>query len=185
MCPGHNRQGNPCGNTAGKGTDHVGWGLCRSHGGSSPGGIQQAIRLEAEVKALKLGDELPVDPGEALLWTVRVASGSLAIIRDKLAELQQDQSPTPAQIIPLAKLLSTQAEQLARISKVASEAGVEERRLQLDALRLDKLAEAIQAAVSDAELHPDARARLDAALHHRLGELSDDDLRPRPKELRA
>lgn len=35
-CTGHNRQGQRCGNEAGKGTDHFGEGKCKNHGGASP-----------------------------------------------------------------------------------------------------------------------------------------------------
>jgi hypothetical protein len=185
MCGGHNRAGEPCGKTAGFGTSHPGFGNCKHHGGASPSGNAHAARLEAETRALKVGDEVPVDPGEALLWAVRVSSGALEVVRQKLAELQEGQSPTAAQILALVKVLGTETDRVTRIAKVASEAGVEERRLQLDSLRLDKLAEAIQAAISDAALDPESRDRLNTALRTRLAELSDEDLRPRPKELRS
>lgn len=35
-CAGHNRDGDPCTNRAGKGTDHLGQGKCKSHGGATP-----------------------------------------------------------------------------------------------------------------------------------------------------
>jgi hypothetical protein len=36
-CPGTNRQGERCGHPAGWGTDHVGEGYCKHHGGASDG----------------------------------------------------------------------------------------------------------------------------------------------------
>jgi len=38
ICGAENRHGEPCGMTAGWGTDHVGEGRCRFHGGASPRG---------------------------------------------------------------------------------------------------------------------------------------------------
>lgn len=35
-CGALNRQGKPCGNAAGKGTDHKGEGRCKNHGGAAP-----------------------------------------------------------------------------------------------------------------------------------------------------
>ena len=46
-CPATSKQTKgPCGQAAGHGTDHVGFGLCKWHGGLSPGGKVQAERLE-------------------------------------------------------------------------------------------------------------------------------------------
>jgi hypothetical protein len=178
LCGGTNRQGEPCGNVAGFGTSHVGWGNCRHHGGSTRTGVAHAARLQAEAEALKLGDEVPRDPADALLWTVKVASGAVEVIRRKLGEIEAERSPEPGQVLALARLLSTEAERLSRISAAASSAGVEEARLRLDALRLDRLADAIGRAVADARLDADSAERLNAALRVRLGELTDDDLRP-------
>jgi hypothetical protein len=36
LCDGHNRQGKTCGHVAGFGTDHVGFGKCKFHGGATP-----------------------------------------------------------------------------------------------------------------------------------------------------
>ena len=59
-CPAKSKQtGGPCGQAAGHGTDHVGFGLCKFHGGSSPGGRKQAEGLEAAWRQ-RLADE--IDP---------------------------------------------------------------------------------------------------------------------------
>lgn len=41
-CNAHGRSGDQCGNAKGKGTIHLGYGLCRFHGGVSESGIKHA-----------------------------------------------------------------------------------------------------------------------------------------------
>lgn len=48
MCKGKRRDGAPCGNAAGKGTDHVGSGNCKYHCGSTETGRKAALTERAE-----------------------------------------------------------------------------------------------------------------------------------------
>lgn len=48
MCRGRRRDGAPCGNTAGKGTDHVGSGNCKYHCGSTETGRKAALAERVE-----------------------------------------------------------------------------------------------------------------------------------------
>ena len=58
----------PCTREHGWGTDHPGYGLCKLHGGASPGGRKQAATLQARsvVEALQLDTPPGVTPIEAL-----------------------------------------------------------------------------------------------------------------------
>lgn len=47
-CPGTSRTGKPCGHPAGYGTDHVGFGLCKMHLGSTANGRKNGQRLRAQ-----------------------------------------------------------------------------------------------------------------------------------------
>lgn len=182
MCEGTNRGGEPCGNTAGFRTKHPGWGNCTFHGGSSPGGEKHAVRLQAQAEAGRLGAEVPIDPGDALALAVRLVGGEVEWLRRELRKAEEDADADPR---ILAGTFSAAVERLARISKLAADAGIDERRLELDALVIDRLGGAVSAAIDDAHLDEDSRARLGEALRRRFGELSDDDLRPRPAELTA
>jgi len=182
-CRGTNRQGAPCGNPAGFSTSHPGWGNCKWHGGSTPAGITHAAKLQAKAEAARLGAEVPLDPAEALGLAVRLVGGEVNFLRTKLGEAEE--ADDDAALRALAPAFAAAVERLARIGKLASDAGIDERRLELDALVLDRLGAAVTAAIEDAALDGDSRARLDAALWQRLGELSDEDLRPRPRELAA
>ena len=176
--------GKPCGHVAGFGTDHLHFGLCRFHGGLSPGGRTQAAKLQARAESARLGAEVDLDPADALALAVRLVGGEVAFLRSKLREAEESDD-SEAALRSLSSAFASAVERLARVGKLGAEANVDERRLQLDALVIDRLGAAVQAAITDAALDPDARVRLDAALRHRLGELSDEDLRPKPKALPA
>jgi hypothetical protein len=182
MCEGTNRGGKPCGNTAGFRTRHPGFGNCTFHGGSTPSGESHAARLQAQAEAGRLGAEVPIDPGDALALAVRLVGGEVEWLRRELRKAEEDADADPR---VLAGTFSAAVERLARVSKLAADAGIDERRLELDSLVIDRLGAAVTAAITDAALDEDSRARLDAALRTRLGELRDDDLRPRPVELTA
>jgi len=55
------QRGKVCNHTAGWGTDHVGWGSCKLHGGSTRAGRAAALRqageamMRADVGALQIG----------------------------------------------------------------------------------------------------------------------------------
>jgi hypothetical protein len=172
--------GHPCRLPAGAGTGSR-YGRCRFHGGATSAGQKNAAMLEAKAQAARLGTEVSLDPADALALTVRLATGEVEWLRGRIAQVEADDPA--ANLDALAGALASANERLARISKLASDANVDERRLQLDALVVDRLGAAVTAAIEDARLDEDARARLGTALHHRLGELTDDDLRPRPKAL--
>jgi hypothetical protein len=182
LCGAKNHQGTgTCRNRAGFRTDHFGIGHCYLHGGSTKSHRIAAVKAEAAATVARLGMEVSLDPADALAFSVRLASGDVEWLRARIADVER--TAPKANLDVLAAALASANERLARISKLASDAHVEERRLQLDALVVDRLGAAVTAAIDDAHLDEDAKARLDAALRLRLSELTDDDLRPRPKGL--
>lgn len=82
MCQGTNRDGRPCGNAAGKGTDHLGTGNCRSHCGSTPNGRTGAVREQARAEVMRLGFEPVADP----LAQLASVAGELVAVKDRLRE---------------------------------------------------------------------------------------------------
>lgn len=87
-CGGTNRQGEPCGNTAGKGTDHPGTGNCKHHGGSTPAGRKHAQEQAARKAVETYGLPRDISPTDALLEEVRYSAGHVAWLREKVAELE-------------------------------------------------------------------------------------------------
>lgn len=179
LCGAKARGGAPCRKLAGFGTDHVGFGACKYHAGSTRTGRTAAYKEQARAEAARLGGEVPLNPDEALTWAVAVAAGSVAFFQRKLREVEDAAEKIDgAGAIALTRALSAEAEKLARVAKVAADAGIEERRLALDSLVLDKIGGAVTRAIADAGLASADRKRLNDALRVRLTELADDDLRP-------
>ena len=87
-CGGTNRQGEPCGNSAGKGTDHYGSGNCKSHCGSTATGRAAALNERAE-RLLYKHDAAPVtNPLEALQALAGRALALEEVIGEKVNELR-------------------------------------------------------------------------------------------------
>lgn len=70
ICGATKRQGDksPCRRPAGAGTDHPGFGSCKLHAGSTPGGVKHAER-ERALWEQKLIEQ--IDPSLALLMGLR------------------------------------------------------------------------------------------------------------------
>lgn len=89
-CGANRRSGGTCRKRAGFGTDHVGFGSCNNHAGSTTAGKIRAGRLEAKAMAASVAEELDLDPYDALLWCVRLAAGELAFFTAKAAGIDND-----------------------------------------------------------------------------------------------
>lgn len=74
-CRGTNRQGRPCGNPAGKGTDHYGTGNCASHGGATRTGRAAALNEQAARELARLDVPPVTDP---LTELARLAAQAVA-----------------------------------------------------------------------------------------------------------
>jgi hypothetical protein len=88
-CGAKTRSGTPCQQEAGWGTDHVGAGLCKLHGGSSPGGKLAAAREESVTTAmLLLGAEPTIHPHEAIMACLQSAWDQWRFCETQIAKLQ-------------------------------------------------------------------------------------------------
>lgn len=179
-CNARTRSGTPCRNRAGYKTSHPGLGRCAFHGGSSPGGIVQAARLEAT----RLGAELEMEPQEALLLSVRRAAMYERYCAERVSELETGDlvvtheqrvtsedgttvtTSTDAKLNIWIREHSKALDQLTRIAKVAIDAGVEERRVRLAEQLVGDLANAIDSLLSELGVrdHPQAPAAVKRAL---------------------
>lgn len=88
-CGGKTRSGGSCGRPAGWGTEHVGIGRCKLHGGSTPNHnkaaqVEQARRDVELFKARK-----DVHPAEALLELVQWTAGEVDYWRQRVRELDE------------------------------------------------------------------------------------------------
>lgn len=162
LCPGYTQKYTTlppvhCARAAGAGTDHEGIGLCSTHKGAQGAGrIQGAIEL-----AIRFADEMNVTPWEALLSQVRLLANQVAWLRVRVG-LAEDEHGVDG-IKPggpgweWVALLEARGDRLAKVSKMAIDAGVAERLVhQLD-LEADKMVAAASALADHLGLEGTAR----------------------------
>lgn len=103
-CGAKTRNGGQCTQAAGWGTDHVGYGKCKLHGGSHRNGRKAAAREEATEQmneALQaardhgivvMGKAQSVDPHEALLECIAIAAGEVRYATGMIAGLDPSEA---------------------------------------------------------------------------------------------
>lgn len=91
-CNARTRQGTPCQNEAGKGTQHLGEGRCSRHGGASPqaelAGVVQLAKREAAV----MGRPIDVDPHDAIIECIRIAAGEVQYASEQIWALDESEA---------------------------------------------------------------------------------------------
>lgn len=98
---GAQRSGQPrgvlCTQVAGWGTDHVGVGRCKRHGGNTPAHREGAKAEYQRLVCDRLGIPVEVDPGDALIHAVWEAAGNVEFYRSLVAEMQTH--PTKGKLV--------------------------------------------------------------------------------------
>lgn len=92
FCGGARRQGEDgatCRRPAGWGTDHLGFGRCKLHGGSTPTHVKHANGQKAAAAVVTFGLPREIDPQTALLEEVHRTAGHVAYLGQVVAELEQ------------------------------------------------------------------------------------------------
>jgi hypothetical protein len=147
--------GKPCRRFAGEGTDHVGIGRCRLHGGSTPTHRTGAVKVEATRRAIEFGEPIDISPAEALLSTVRLSAGHLQFIHDELDALGNGgklSAKLKFEKETLLRMWNDERDRLNRHAKAAHEAGVEEHVVRLVEQQGVAIARAMHAMLADPEL---------------------------------
>jgi len=196
FCGAKRRQGGgaACRKSAGWGTDHVGWGVCRLHSGSSATQRKHAAALEARDAAVVMGAPVDVDPHEAMLWCVQVTYGEVAYCTAQIAKLVPADAVGPvatlrhheeldragdvhslrdetSHAVALHVWIATRhgaLERLAKFSKMAVDAGVAERQVKVAEQFGDQLAGMIGGLFEDLVLTADQRDRAPAIVRRHL-----------------
>lgn len=168
LCEARTRSGGTCRLFAGQGTNHLGIGRCKHHGGSTPTHVASAVVQEARRRAIEFGDELPVEPAEALLSMLRLSAGMVAWTRSELAHTD-DRTSFEAAV--LVRMYADERDRTARIAKAALDAGVAERMVRLAESYGELLATLIGNILSDLHLTVEQRGRAPEIVRGRLLEL--------------
>lgn len=188
-------EGGVCSKPAGWGTEHPGFGNCKYHTGTTPAGntTAQRQRVTYEAKAL-LGLELVEDPHRVLLRMVYYANAMTQWLAGQVAALEHQQREmdelTEGGLSPQAiesfytertKLgrimhvyitaFAEERDRAARTAKMAIDAGVAERLVQVEEAKAMLLARTIQTVLDDLDLNESQRRKAPAVVRARLMEL--------------
>jgi hypothetical protein len=177
QCGAATRQGGVCKRPAGWGTSHTGTGSCKNHGGSTPSGTQAALREQSDRELAKhsLATGIRIEPLDALLHVVYATAGRVEWFRRKIEAAENADEPMIAasELHAAAKLHGSELIRLAQVSKMALDAGVAERRVQMaerTAALIGAAAEAAFAELGEAAT-PELRATFARAFASRLAVL--------------
>lgn len=148
-----------CQQLAGWGTDHVGFGRCKFHGGAAPNGIKAAEvekvmteMIESEIRFY--GEARDIDPIQALADEVRRTAGHVAWLAEQVRQETQLTETTSQgrQANMIIQMYQNERDRLVKVSQVAIAAGIAERQVQLAEQQGQILASVIRDILWDKEL---------------------------------
>jgi hypothetical protein len=158
LCGARKRSnGEACRAFAGQGTDHPGTGRCKFHGGSTSSHRTHAVIEQAKTRAVRLGQSYEMAPVEALIWMVNLSAGQVRYLAEELSTL--DAARTNGEHLILQRLWNEERDRLARISKAALDAGVQERAIVLAERTGAAIADVLRRIFEDDELRLTAKQR--------------------------
>lgn len=158
-CEAKTRGGGRCQRPAGWGTDHVGVGSCKLHGGSTPAGRKSAQRQAAANAVVTYGLSREVDPHAALLEELHRTAGHVAWLEQKIAGFETDGElkqyagsedgllwEKPAVWV---ELYHRERKHFAEIAKTCISVGIEERRVRIAEQQGQLIAQVIRGVLTD------------------------------------
>lgn len=161
--------GDPCRLTAGFGTDHLGYGRCKHHGGATKSGALAGGAEMARSMMVLYGTPVDISPTEALLQEVRRSAGHVQWLGQMIQQMGEEAKGVPAGALitvlteqghrPAAfiDVYRKEREHLARVAKLAIDAGIAERHVRLAEQQGQLVAGVIQSILAKLDLSPEQR----------------------------
>src|SRR4249920_3483306 len=183
LCGGRLRDGSDdtCEKQAGWGTDHVGIGRCRLHGGNTASHRANAVKVEGAREVARLGGRKDIHPAAALLELVQYGAVTVEYWRGVVAALPEDDltwgvteevdssggegggfSSTKREAKPhIALVLLRAAEQdLAAYASAALKAGVDAALVSVAQVHANRLIAVVDHVLADERVTVDGEARV-------------------------
>jgi hypothetical protein len=182
QCGAIKPNGEPCQKPKGWCTSHPGFGRCKWHGDASRNGSKAAIREQAASLAI----EVDIEPNEVLLRTIRLTWGAVQWCANVIGQTEYalaasrndeelDGDEKVKRVINLEKrLIALQAiyggwiDRAAKHAKLALDAGIEERRVQLAEMESQLIADVVKGVLDDLNLTAEQKAIAPAVVRGRL-----------------
>ncbi len=180
-CGGTNRAGEPCRQAAGWGTDHVGSGNCKNHGGSSPNGKKAAERQRAIQAVATYGLPREIDPHSALLEELHRTAGHVAWLGQLIGDLEQaklkqyqrtEAGGTVERPAIWVQLYAEERAHFTRVAKTCVDVGIEERRVTLAEQQGALIASVLRGVLTELGVHD--RPEVPAVVRRHLTAVAGD-----------
>lgn len=149
-CDAKRSKGGLCGNPAGYGTDHPGFGRCKRHMGSTPAVATAAYREQVAA----MGAPYQINPADALTQEIARSAGHVRWLEMKVAnfELAVDEADGEERMNAsqeaLYRVYCAERRHLVEVSTLAIKAGMAERTVRLAEAQAEMLAQAIDRVIA-------------------------------------
>ncbi len=164
-CEAKTQRGGKCKNRAGFRTEHPGFGSCFRHSGATTNGNKAAARAQV----IAMASDADAEPSEVLLKAIRCDWGAVQYVQGRLSEINQkiidaegDKDAMLAAVTEMGlwqDLYRGWVDQSAKHSKMALDAGVQERQVRLAKQIGAKFAMALRGIFAGLDLTPAQAAK--------------------------
>lgn len=169
LCGRKKRSGGTCQKPAGWGTDHKGYGMCRTHGGNSPTSNKSAYIAKARDMVMTFGLPREISPVQAILEEVQRTAGHVAWLGQQVGDLTNQEltrGVTKVQVFPdgskvtnveaavnvWVKMYQEERKHLVQVCKAGVEIGLKEIEISIAQRQGELLAQVITAILNDMSL---------------------------------
>ena len=181
--------GSTCRRPAGWGTDHVGLGQCKLHGGATPNGRRSA--LVQDVKLRMISRAVPIEdasPHVVLMQELQWTTGHINVLLEEIQEAWQSGEITDLTRLALDRF-DAERDRRGRIAENCARVGLDEAITRIQEAHAVLLFKAVVNAAREIGIHPETVKALGPALRRELAWLEGDEAayqaaEPRVIELR-
>lgn len=164
--------GQTCHLSKGWGTPHPGMGRCKWHGGNTQTGRMAAAK-EGGMRILKYTDPIELDPTTALLQELYRTAGHVQYLDQQIGEYElKTDEEIPDHQRQWMTVHMVERQHMAKVAKLALDAGIAEREIQLAEQQGMILASAIEAILEALELTPSQSALIPSVVPRVLRNIS-------------
>lgn len=159
------RNGEPCLRDAGWGTDHLGSGRCKNHGGALPNGDEVAARE----RVAGLIPNIKVNPDKAIGVCLNQAAGYMSIYGQEVAQLDQKEIvDEDGNVNVWIRLHQREMDRVAKYSVAASQMGINERSVKLAEAQTVMMGELVARVINQLGLTEAQRKKVGPAIRENL-----------------
>lgn len=160
-CAAKTRSGGECKLPAGHGTEHVGVGRCKRHGGSTPNHVKAAQKVQATEAVATYGLPREIDPHAALIEELHRTAGHVAFLSDLIQQFETDDQLKQTAFSEYGSvdrpavwldLYDRERKHFKDVAKTCIAVGIEERRVQIAEQQGELMAQITRGILADLDI---------------------------------